>query len=333
MNVLKNICSLHGSYYDNFSMQKKVLVTGGHGFLGSHVVQQLHNFSQYVVFAPEHALYDLCEQSEVRRLFADVQPDIVIHLAARVGGIGENRQYPGQLFYDNALMGIMMMECARKNHVEKYINIGTVCSYPSQTPVPFSEDALWDGYPEKTNAPYGIAKKMLLTQAQAYREEYGFHSLYLILTNLYGPKDNTDVYSSHVIPALIRKFCTAVQKEERNVVLWGDGTPTRELLYVGDAARVIVDSIECTVDTFPINIGSGEEVSIAELAGIIAEKAGYHGTISWDTSYPNGQMKRKIDSTKARKYLNSVPEVSLQEGLDKTIAWYKTIQEDLSVLV
>lgn len=313
--------------------KKHVLVTGGEGFLGRYVVQRLQSNDAYQIFAPERSLYDLRKQIDVERMFCEVEPDIVIHLAATVGGIGKNRAYPGQLFYDNAIMGIIIMECARQHHIQKCINVGTVCSYPSNTSVPFSEDTFWDGYPEVTNAPYGIAKKMLLTQALAYQEEYGFNSSYLILTNLYGPGDKIDPESSHVVPSLVRKFSSAVEEQKSIVTLWGDGTPTRELLYVDDAARAIVNAVEKNIDCTPINIGSGTEVSIANLATIIAKKVGYTGKILWDTSYPNGQMKRRIDSSAAKDLLDFEAQVSLDDGLRNTINWYELQKKSISAVV
>lgn len=311
-------------------MYQRMLVTGGHGFLGSHFMEKTSTEPTiaHSIFTPTHAEYDLRIQTEVERLFRDTQPDIVLHLAARVGGIGENRECPGQLFYDNALMGIMLMEAARVNDVKKYINVGTVCSYPSNTKVPFKEDALWDGYPEMTNAPYGIAKKMLLTQAIAYKQEYGFHSNYLLLTNLYGPRDNMDLRTSHVVSALIRKFSTAVAEGKKKVVLWGDGTPTRELLYVTDAADAIIAAVNTDVPLVPINIGSGNEVPIADLAEMIASQCGYHGDVVWDVSYPNGQMRRRVDTSIAKDLLQFEAKTPLQEGLHNTIQWYMAHQQE-----
>ncbi|PIR53898.1 GDP-fucose synthetase [Candidatus Peregrinibacteria bacterium CG10_big_fil_rev_8_21_14_0_10_42_8] len=316
-------------------MSKRILITGGHGFLGTYLIEHLQEkySSDYTLIIPSHEDCDIRVQVDVEKLFQNSKPDMVVHLAAKVGGIGENRSFPGQLFYDNAMMGMILMESARKYGVEKYITIGTVCSYPSHTPIPFKEDALWDGYPEPTNAPYGIAKKMLLTQARAYEQEYGFHSNYLILTNLYGPKDSIDLQSSHVVPALIRKFCDAVEEGKREVVLWGDGTPTRDLLYVTDAVEGIVSTMQNSIPLMPINIGSGQDVSIAHLATMIAAISGYNGDITWDTTYSNGQMNRRVDTSLAKEYLDFQAKMPLQEGLESTVAWYKKEKLPTSVIV
>ena len=272
--------------------------------------------------------YDLTKESDVARMYLDQHPDIVIHLAARVGGIGANRENPGRFFYENAVMGILLMEYARRNAVHKFVQVGTVCSYPKFTPVPFKEDDLWNGYPEETNAPYGIAKKALLVQAQAYREQYGFNAAYLLPANLYGPEDNFDLASSHVIPALIRKCFEAREMAASYITVWGTGSPTREFLYVDDAARGILLATEKYEKGDPINLGTSHEVSIRELVQTIARMTGFEGDIKWDPSYPDGQPRRKLDVARAKNEFGFSAEVSLEEGLRRTVEWFKARQRD-----
>jgi GDP-L-fucose synthase len=261
-------------------------------------------------------------------MFADQRPDVVIHLAARVGGIGANRENPGRFFYENAVMGILLMEHARRNGVAKFVQVGTVCAYPKFTPVPFKEDDLWNGYPEETNAPYGVAKKALLVQAQAYRAQYGFNAIYLLPANLYGPGDNFDLASSHVIPALIRKCLEARAARSSTVTVWGSGTPTREFLYVDDAARGILLATEQYDKPEPVNLGTSHEVSIRELVGTIAHLTGFSGEIMWDSTYPDGQPRRKLDVDRARREFGFSANVDLEEGLRRTVEWFKAKQRD-----
>jgi GDP-L-fucose synthase len=300
-----------------FWERKSVLVTGGSGFLGKYVVSELEKRGCINVFVPSHREYDLVVMENVIRVMDVARPDIIIHLAARVGGIGANRREPGRFFYDNLMMGTQLMEVARRRGVEKFVTVGTVCSYPKYTPLPFREEDIWEGYPEETNAPYGLAKKMLLVQGQAYRRQYGFNAIYLILANLYGPGDHDDLERSHVIPALIRKFREATECGAGQVVVWGDGTPTREFLYVEDAARAIVTAAEKYNRPDPVNIGSGEEVSIKELAEMIADFTGFQGEIVWDLSKPNGQPRRRIDSSRAWKEFGFKSRVTFKEGLER----------------
>ena len=305
-----------------FWKDKAVTVTGGHGFLGRAVVRLLNDGGARVATFSSRD-YDLTRQADVARMYADLKPEIVIHLAARVGGIGANRENPGSFFYANAVMGIELMERARLSGVEKFVQIGTVCSYPKFTPVPFSEDDLWSGYPEETNAPYGLAKKMLLVQAQAYREQYGFNAIYLIPVNLYGPGDNFDPRSSHVIPALIRKCVEARDAGSESVEVWGTGTPTREFLYVDDAARGIVMGAEKYNGAAPVNLGSSEEISIKDLAELIAELTGFRGGIAWDRSKPDGQPRRKLSVERAYREFGFRSSTPFRTGLAETIRWYE----------
>lgn len=302
-------------------MFERVIVTGGAGFLGQRVVHELRLRGVRNIFVPRSKGYDLTEQSEVRSLLREVCPDLVIHLAAVVGGIGANRANPGRYFYDNLMMGVMLIEESRRAEVKKVVSAGTICAYPKFTPVPFREEHLWDGYPEETNAPYGLAKKMLLVQSQAYREQYGFNSIYLLPVNLYGPGDNFDFETSHVIPALIRKFVDATSSGAP-VVLWGDGSATREFLYVDDAARGIVSAAFSYDESLPVNLGSGCEISIRQLADKIARLTGFRGEIGWDPSRPNGQPRRALDTTRAKEKFGFEAEVSLDEGLKRTVDWY-----------
>lgn len=306
----------------NFWQGKRVLVTGGAGFLGSWVVEKLMALGvpRNMIRIPRSQELDLRVWQNCLEAVKDVQ--IVIHLAARVGGIGYNQKNPATLFYDNAIMGIQMMEAARQAGVEKYVVVGTVCAYPKFTPVPFRETDLWSGYPEETNAPYGLAKRMLLVQAQAYRAQYDMRAIYLIPTNLYGPRDNFDLESSHVIPALIRKCVEAVRKKEPHVQLWGTGKATREFLYVEDAAEGILRAAELYDEPEPVNLGTGHEISIAELAHLIARLAGFTGELVWDSTKPDGQPRRKVDTQRAKEKFGFVARTSLEEGLRKTIAWY-----------
>lgn len=302
--------------------KKNVLVTGGSGFLGSNVVKLLRKKKVKSIIIPSSKQYDLTKISNCKRIVKDV--DIVFHIAGRVGGIGLNQQMPAELFYDNLLMGTQLIDEANKANVEKLIIIGTICSYPKFAPIPFSEESIWDGYPEETNAPYGLAKKMLMVQSQVYRQEYNFKSIVVIPTNLYGPNDNFDPSSSHVIPAIILKIHNAIKKKSNIVTVWGDGSPTRDFLYVEDAARGIISAAERYDEMKPVNLGSGQEVSIKDLVNIIAELMHYKGSIEWDTSKPNGQPRRCVDIKRATEKLGFRPLVPLQEGLKRTIGWFNS---------
>ncbi len=302
---------------------KRVLVTGGNGFLGQSVVAQLQKAGCSEILTPRKKDYDLREIEQIRSLFRDLRPDIIIHAAAVVGGIGANMEHPGNFFYDNLIMGVQLIEEARLNNVEKFVTVGTVCAYPKFTPVPFKEDDLWNGYPEETNAPYGLAKKALLVQGQAYRQQYGFRSIFLLPVNLYGPRDNFDPSSSHVIPALIKKCLDAQEADLHEIVIWGDGSATREFLYVDDAAEGIVLAALNYDKPDPVNLGSGEEISIRELIEMIVEYTGFKGKLIWDTSKPNGQPRRKLDTTRAEQEFNFCSKTSFPEGLTKTIEWYR----------
>jgi GDP-L-fucose synthase len=296
----------------------KVLVTGGGGFLGSHVVERFRA-AGHDPFVAGRAEYDLTSWDDTTRLFADAEPELVVHLAAEVGGIGANRANPGRYWYANLIMGAHVLEQCRERGVGKLVIAGTVCAYPKFTPVPFREDDLWNGYPEETNAPYGVAKKSVLVGAQGYREQYGLRTAYLLPANLYGPRDNFDLETSHVIPALIRKMI----ESDGEVVLWGDGSPTREFLYVDDAAEAFVLAAELYDDPAPVNVGTGAEISIRELAETIAELTGFEGSIVWDTSMPNGQPRRALDASRAEAAFGFKAQTSLREGLGQTIAWYR----------
>jgi GDP-L-fucose synthase len=311
---------------------KRVLVTGGGGFLGRSVVAALRARGAGEILAPGSREYDLRERTDIDRLFADtarrehgeLKPvDLVVHLAARVGGIGANRAHPAEFFYDNLMMGVQLLHESWRAGVAKFVAIGTVCAYPKYAPIPFQEDALWNGYPEETNAPYGLAKKMLLVQSEAYRAQYGFNSIFLLPVNLYGPGDNFHPESSHVIPALIRKCVEAVESGAREIVVWGDGTPTREFLYVDDAAAGIVLAAERFDKSVPVNLGSAFEISIRELAELIAREAGFTGRITWDTSQPNGQPRRKLDTRRAMEEFGFRAAVDFATGLKRTIEWYR----------
>ena len=305
----------------NFWEGKKVTVTGGAGFLGSYIVEKLQR-KKAEVFIPKIEDYDLRKIENIKRMFDDFLPEIVIHLAAVVGGIGANRQNPGKFFYDNIIMGVQLMEEARSRKVSKFVNIGTICSYPKFTPVPFKEEDLWNGYPEETNAPYGLAKKMLIVQSQAYRKQYGFNSINLLQVNLYGPRDNFDPQSSHVIPALIKKCFDAIKNKENEIVIWGTGKPTREFLYVEDAAEGILLATEKYNKSEPINLGAGFEISIKDLVELIAKLTGFKGKIVWDTTKPDGQPRRCLDTSKAYKEFGFKAKTIFEEGLKKTIEWY-----------
>jgi GDP-L-fucose synthase len=302
---------------------KRICVTGGAGFLGSFLVQSLRDAGCADVFAVQHSDYDLTKESHVKRLFEDARPEILFHLAAMVGGIGANQEHPGSFFYANAIMGIQLLEYARQFGVEKSVIVGTVCSYPNLAPIPFREESLWNGYPEVTNAPYGLAKKILLVQCQAYREQYGMNAIYLLPGNIYGPRDNFDPASSHVIPALIRNMLEAKSRDASKIVCWGDGSPTREFLYVEDVAKGITQAAQRYDGAAPVNLGSGEEISIKELAELVAEICEYEGSISWDTSKPNGQPRRKLDTTRAEQLFGFRAQTPLRDGLAATVAWYK----------
>ncbi len=307
----------------SFWSNRRVVVTGGRGFLGSYVVEKLRSHGAGEVMGPDRAQYDLRQLGAVQSLYEDMRPDIVLHLAAVVGGIGANRERPGEFFYDNLVMGVQLMEVARQRGVEKFVSIGTVCAYPKFTPVPFREDDLWNGYPEETNAPYGLAKKMLLVQGQAYRQQYGFKSIYLLPVNLYGPRDHFDPAVSHVIPALIKKCVDARENDAHEIVGWGDGSPTREFLYVEDAAEGIVLAAERYDKPEPVNLGSAFEISIRDLVKLIAELTGFRGRIRWDTTQPNGQPRRKLDTSRAEKEFGFRSTVDFREGLKRTIEWYE----------
>lgn len=307
---------------------KSVIVTGGAGFLGRHLVAHLESLGTKKIIVPRSKYYDLREKSAVIRLYEDnPDTDIVIHLAATVGGIGANRKHPGLFFYDNIMMGTLLLEYARRAGIEKFVGIGTICEYPKFTPIPFSEDDLWNGYPEETNAPYGIAKKALLVQGQAYRQEFDYNVIHLLPTNLYGPGDNFDLESSHVIPALIRKMIEAQEQGESEVTLFGDGSPTREFLYVKDAARGIALAAAGYNGIDPVNLGSGFEISIKDLAELIAELTGFEGKIAWDTDKPNGQPRRNVDVSKAKAEFGFSAEIHFREGLEELIAWYRDNRE------
>jgi len=306
----------------SFWQGKRVLVTGGTGFLGSHVVAKLKGMQPAAVIAPSSAECDLVKEANIIRLYEDVRPNIVIHMAAQVGGIGANRANPGKFFYENLIMGAQVMEFGRQYGVDKFVALGTICAYPKFTPIPFKEENLWNGYPEETNAPYGLAKKMLLVQADSYRRQYGFNAIYLLPVNLYGPGDNFDLNTSHVIPAMIRKCINAVRANERQIVLWGTGKPTREFLYVEDAAEGILLAAERYDSSDPVNLGSGMEISIFDLAMKISGMCGFTGEIVWDTTQPDGQPRRALDVTRAERYFGFRARTDFETGLRETIDWY-----------
>ena len=312
---------------------KRVVVTGGAGFLGTFVVDKLRERGCKQIHVPRSAEFDLRERDQIIRLYEQVQPHIVIHLAAVVGGIGANQANPGRFFYDNAIMGIQLMEYARLAGVEKFVATGTICAYPKFCPVPFREDELWNGYPEETNAPYGLAKKMMLVQAQSYREQFGFNAIYLLPVNLYGPRDNFDLQTSHVIPALIRKFAEANESGSEEVVLWGDGSPTREFLYVEDAAEGVLLATERYDGPLPVNLGPGEETTIKDLAEMIASEVNYPGRFVWDTSKPNGQPRRCLDVSRAKELFGFEAVHRLRDGIPKTVAWFMANRDSLRQVV
>lgn len=313
-----------GEWPADFWRDKRVVVTGGGGFLGSHVVESLRERGYANPFVPSSRDYDLRREADIVRLFDKSRPDVIIHLAAVVGGIGANRENPGRFFYDNVMMGVQLLEQARRFGVTKFVTIGTVCSYPKFTPVPFREEELWSGYPEETNAPYGLAKKMLLVQGQAYRQQYGLNSIHLLPVNIYGPRDNFDPASSHVIPALIKKCVDAVEADEDAVTVWGTGKATREFLYVADAAEGIVLAAERYEGDEPVNLGAGVEISIKELVELIARLTGFKGKIRWDTSRPDGQPRRLLDTVRAEKHFGFKAGTSFETGLQRTVEWYRS---------
>jgi len=306
-----------------FWQNKRICVTGGAGFLGSFVLETLKQRGASDIFVPHIEEFDLVNPQDIQRMLNVSRPDIIIHLAALAGGIGANRARPADFFYINLMMGVQLMHEAWKINISKFVAIGTVCAYPKFTPVPFREENLWEGYPEETNAPYGLAKKMLLVQAQAYREQYGFNAIYLLPVNLYGQRDNFDLQTSHVIPALVRKCIEAQERGDKEVVLWGDGSPTREFLYARDAADGILTATEFYNGIDPVNIGSGQEISIKDLAEMVAHLTGFNGKIVWDTTKPNGQPRRALDTSRAVDYFGWQARTPFEEGLRQTIAWYR----------
>lgn len=306
-----------------FWHDKRVVVTGGAGFLGSFVVEKLQERGAAEIIVPRSHEYDLREIEAIRDLLRDASPNIILHLAARVGGIGANREHPADFFYDNLMMGVQLLHESWRAGVQKFVALGTVCAYPKFTPVPFKEEDLWNGYPEETNAPYGMAKKMMLVQSQGYREQYGFNSIFLLPVNLYGPRDNFDLHSSHVIPALIRKYVEARDEGRPFIEAWGDGSPTREFLYVEDAAKGILLAAERYNASDPVNLGSSYEISIRDLSETIARLTRFEGEVRWDTSKPNGQPRRKLDTGKAKQLFGFESQTTFEEGLRKTIVWYE----------
>ena len=307
--------------------KKRVCVTGGAGFLGSYVTAKLRERGARDVFIPRIEDYNLVKPEDIKRMLDDSRPDVILHLAAHVGGIGANREHPAEFFYDNLMMGVQLMHQSWLLGLEKFVALGTVCAYPKFTPVPFSEDDIWEGYPEETNAPYGLAKKMLLVQAQAYREQYGFNAIFLLPVNLYGPRDNFDPRSSHVIPALIRKCLEAQDAGQDEIVVWGDGSPTREFLYVEDAAEGILLAAEKYDGSEPVNLGSGREISIKDLALLIARLTEFKGRMVFDTTKPNGQPRRALNTTRAEKYFGFRAGTNFEEGLKRTVDWYREFRK------
>ena len=313
----------------SFWSDKRVVVTGGAGFLGSFVVDQLRAKGCRHIVVPRSKDYDMVQMDAVQRLYTDAKPEIVIHLAARVGGIGANQANPGRFFFDNLMMGAQLIEVGRQRGLKKFVALGTICAYPKFAPIPFKEDDIWNGYPEETNAPYGLAKKMMLVQSQAYREQYGFNSIVLFPVNLYGPRDNFDLKTSHVIPALIRKCVEAKEAGRNTMTLWGDGSPSREFLYVEDAAEGIIKAAEEYEGDLPVNLGTGEEVTIRHLAGLIASEVSFKGEIEWDTTRPNGQPRRCLDVTRAKELFGFQARHNLREGLKRTVQWFHANRNDL----
>ena len=310
-------------FNQQFWSDKRVCVTGGAGFLGSYVQEGLRDRGVEDIFIPHIEDYNLVDADDVKKMLVDANPDLVIHLAANVGGIGANLEHPAEFFYDNLMMGAQLMHESWKTGVQKFVAIGTVCAYPKFTPVPFREDELWNGYPEETNAPYGLAKKMMLVQSQAYRDQYDFNSIFLIPVNLYGPRDNFDLETSHVIPALIRKCFEAMDRGEKELVVWGDGSPTREFLFAADAAEGILLAAEKYDASEPVNLGSGEEISIKSLTEMITSNTGFEGDLVWDTSKPNGQPRRGLDTSRAEEYFGFTAPTPFEHGLKETVAWYR----------
>jgi GDP-L-fucose synthase len=306
-----------------FFESRRIAVTGGGGFLGSYLLAKLSERGARDVFVPHYPEYDLTDRAAIGRLYDVGRPDVVLHLAAQVGGIGANRENPGRYFYDNLMMGVQLLDEGRLRGIQKFVALGTICAYPKFAPVPFREEDLWNGYPEETNAPYGLAKKMMLVQSQAYREQYGFNSIFLLPVNLYGPRDNFDLRSSHVIPALIRRFLEARRDGADEVVLWGDGSPTREFLHAEDAAEGILLATERYEKSEPVNLGAGFEISIRDLARLIADLCEYRGRVRWDTEKPNGQPRRLLDVSKARREFGFEARKDFRQGLAETIAWYR----------
>jgi len=303
--------------------EERVVVTGGTGFLGSYVVEKLRERGATEIVTPRSDEYDLVKMADVERLYRDVRPSIVIHLAARVGGIGANQKNPGKFFYDNLMMGAQLIEVGRQIGLKKLVATGTICAYPKFAPIPFREEDIWNGYPEETNAPYGLAKKMLLVQSQAYREQYGFNSAVVFPVNLYGPRDNFDPETSHVIPALIRKYVEATDRGDPEIVAWGDGSPSREFLHARDAAEGILLAAERYDSSEPVNLGAGFEITIKDLTELIARLCGFSGVVRWDTSRPNGQPRRKLNTERAKQAFGLEAKISFEEGLRETIAWYR----------
>jgi GDP-L-fucose synthase len=310
-----------------FWKDKQVCVTGGAGFLGSFILEKLAERGAKDVFVPHIEEYDLTNPEDITRVLADAKPNLIIHLAALAGGIGANRARPAEFFYENLMMGVPLMHRAWEEGVDKFVAIGTICAYPKFTPIPFKEENLWEGYPEETNAPYGLAKKMLLVQAQAYREQYGYNAIYLLPVNMYGPRDNFNLETSHVIPALIRKCVEAKARGDKEIVVWGTGTPTREFLYAGDAAEGILLAAEKYNGSEPVNLGSGMEISIKDLVELIARLTGFEGKLVWDKSKPDGQPRRALDTERAYEYFGFRAQMSFEEGLRNTIEWYRENQD------
>lgn len=315
---------------NGFWESRRVCVTGGAGFLGSYIIAKLKQRRAGDIFIPHIEDYDLTDPASISRMLDDSKPDIILHLAAQVGGIGANREHPAEFFYNNLMMGVQLIHQAWQRNVEKFVALGTVCAYPKFTPVPFKEDDLWDGYPEETNAPYGLAKKMLLVQAQSYRQQYGFNAIFLLPVNLYGPRDNFDLNSSHVIPALIRKCLEARDAGVSEVIVWGDGSPSREFVYAEDAAEGILLASEKYNGSEPINIGSGSEIRIHDLAEMIARLCGFEGKIVFDPTKPNGQPRRALDVSRAEREFGFKAQVGFEEGLRRTIEWYEQVRKEKS---